>query len=68
MNNMTWLELYTFLNERANDIKNVGSFDWQAPVRVYDNQYGGVHDADLIELYEADSSKVLYIKIEGDIN
>lgn len=31
---MTWLELYNFLYEKANDLKNIGEFDWQEPVLV----------------------------------
>jgi hypothetical protein len=31
---ITWLELYNFLYERANDIKNLGSFDWSEPVTI----------------------------------
>ena len=65
---MKWIDLFQFLNERANDFKNLGQFDWQAQVKVYDNQYGGIHDADLIELYEADGSKQLYIKIDSEGN
>lgn len=51
MNKITWLDLFNFLNERANDFKNLGKFDWQAEVKVYDNQYGGLYSSNLIELY-----------------
>jgi hypothetical protein len=33
---MTWLDLYNFLYERANDVKNPGSFPWQEEVKVFD--------------------------------
>lgn len=33
---MTWLELYNYLYERANDIKNLGSFPWQEKVQAFD--------------------------------
>ena len=33
---MTWLDLYNYLYERANDIKNPGSFPWQEKVKVFD--------------------------------
>lgn len=65
MNNMTWLDLYNFLHQRANDIKNLGKFDWQAKVQVYDNQYGGLYPADLIEMYDQDVRKELYIQIDS---
>ena len=35
-NKMTWLDLYNYLYERANDIKNPGSFPWQEKVKVFD--------------------------------
>jgi hypothetical protein len=31
---MNWLDLYNFLHQRANDIKNLGSFHWQEEVSV----------------------------------
>lgn len=34
--NMTWLDLYNFLHERANDITNLGNFPWQDQVEVFD--------------------------------
>jgi hypothetical protein len=33
---MTWLDLYDYLNKQANLTKNVGEFNWQAQVTVYD--------------------------------
>lgn len=33
---MTWLDLYNFLYERANDVKNAGDFPWQETVEVFD--------------------------------
>ena len=33
---MSWLDLYNYLYERANDIKNPGSFPWQENVKVFD--------------------------------
>lgn len=33
---MTWLDLYNFLHEQANAIKNVGKFPWQEEVKVFD--------------------------------
>ena len=40
MNNMTWLQLYNFLYEKANDNKNFGKMNWQAPVMVHDASTG----------------------------
>jgi hypothetical protein len=40
MNKMTWLDLYTFLHERANNIKAVGTFEWNTPVLIHDADTG----------------------------
>lgn len=40
MNNMTWLDLYNYLYERANSVKAVGTFDWGKPVLVHDANTG----------------------------
>jgi hypothetical protein len=48
-NNMTWLQLYNFLYERANDINSGGSFPWQQPVEVFDFETLGYYPTDFIE-------------------
>lgn len=40
MNKMTWLDLFQFLNERANDMKRLGTFDWNKPVLIHDADTG----------------------------
>lgn len=35
-NKMTWLDLYNFLHEQANNIQNIGKFPWQEEVKVFD--------------------------------
>lgn len=40
MNNMTWLDLYNYLYERANSLNAVGTFDWSRPVLVHDANTG----------------------------
>jgi len=40
MNRLKWIDLFRFLNERASDMPNLGKFDWQAPVIVYDANTG----------------------------
>lgn len=62
---MNWLDLYNFLHQRANDIKNLGKFDWQSKVQVYDNEHGGLYDADLIQMYDQHIKKEIYIQING---
>lgn len=34
---MTWLDLFQFLNERANDFQNLGKFNWQQEISVFNN-------------------------------
>jgi hypothetical protein len=68
MDKMTWLDLYNYLHSQAHDFKNLGKFPWQSKVKVYDNSYGGLFNADLIEFNDA-SEKEVYLKIDsGDDN
>ena len=64
---MKWIDLFQFLNQRANDMKNLGKFDWQSEVEVYDNSYGGLFKADLIEMYDIEETK-FYLKIDSGDN
>jgi hypothetical protein len=47
---MTWLDLYNFLYERANDVKNPGSFPWQEEVKVFDFEALEYYPTDFIQL------------------
>lgn len=40
MNNMTWLDLYNFLYEKANDNRNFGKINWQDSVMIHDANTG----------------------------
>jgi hypothetical protein len=46
MNKMTWLDLYNFLYERANNINAVGTFNWNEPVLVHDANTGDEFSCD----------------------
>jgi len=46
MNKMTWLDLYNFLHDQANDSRNFGHFDWQSPVMVHDASTGEEFNCD----------------------
>jgi hypothetical protein len=61
---MNWLDLYNFLYERAHDMKNLGQFDWQSEVKVYDNAYGELFNADLIE-FDYSNKKEIYLKMDS---
>jgi len=67
MEKMSWLDLYNFLHQQANDIKAFGKFDWQSKVKVYDNAYGGLFSANLIEISEDDKRK-FYLQIDSGDN
>lgn len=46
---MTWLDLYNFLYEQANNIKNHGKFPWQENVEVFDFETLQYYPTDFIE-------------------
>lgn len=50
MTTMKWIDLFQFLNERANDINNVGNFPWQEPVQVFDFETLQYYTTDFIEM------------------
>jgi hypothetical protein len=64
LDKMNWLDLYNFLHQQANDIKAFGKFDWQKDVKVYDNAYGGLFNADLIE-FDDFGRKEFYLNIDS---
>lgn len=33
---MTWLDLYNYLNDKANKVSNIGKFSWQQEIVVFD--------------------------------
>lgn len=46
---MTWLDLYNFLHEQANNIKNIGKFPWQENVEVFDWETLEYYTVDFIQ-------------------
>ena len=47
---MTWLQLYNFLYERANDINSGGNFPWQENVEVFDFETLEYYSTDFIQM------------------
>jgi hypothetical protein len=47
---MKWIDLFQYLNERANDFKNLGKFPWQEEVSVFDFETLGYYPIDFIEM------------------
>ena len=62
---MKWIDLFQFLNERANDYKNLGNFDWQSEIKVFYLNLGEHYDADLIQF---EGEKTISISIDTEIN
>lgn len=58
---MTWLELYSFLNERANNVNAVGTFEWNKSLKVLDNATGELFDCDTYYSQYKDDGLVLII-------
>ena len=50
MSNMKWIDLFSFLNEKANDLKNLGKFPWQEDVSVFDFETLQYYPIDFIEM------------------
>ena len=61
---MKWIDLFQFLNERANDYKNLGKFDWQNEIKVFDMNIGEYYNAELIQFNGENS---ISISIDTDI-
>lgn len=47
---MTWLDMYSFLSDTANNIHNVGNFPWQEKVQVFDFATLAYYQTDFIEM------------------
>lgn len=70
MNKMTWLDLYNFLSERANNINAVGIFDWNKPVLIHDADTGDEFSCDTYYVSDSrgEDRLVLIINIEKIFN
>lgn len=65
-NNMTWLDLYNFLHERANSIQHIGKFPWNSCVVVHDAENGDEYFCDTYNISDSrgDDRFVLVTNIE----
>lgn len=50
MSNMTWLDLYNFLHDQANNSKNFGKFPWSETVQVFDFDTLEYYSTDFIQM------------------
>lgn len=67
MNKMTWLDLYNYLHSQAHDFKNLGKFNWQAPVMIHDASTGEEFNCDtwVISNNSGEDKVVLATNIES---
>lgn len=65
---MTWLDLYNYLSEQANNIKNVGQFPWQETVTVFDFGKLEYFETDFIEMPSGKISLNIDTDTTGDNN
>lgn len=63
MNNLTWIDLFRFLNERASDVRNLGKFDWSAPVIIHDAETGDEYNCDTYYVSDDRSDKERFVLI-----
>jgi len=47
---MKWIDLFQYLNDRANDFKNLGQFPWQEEVQVFDFGTLEYYSTDFIQM------------------
>jgi hypothetical protein len=59
---MTWLDLYSYLYNQANNIENIGKFDWNTPVLIHDAETGNEYDCDT---YIFDDKMTLTINMDS---
>lgn len=57
MSKITWLELYNFLHETANNIHKHGTFDWQNEVTIYDSESDSTKTCDTYYLTDTNGSE-----------
>ena len=65
---MTWLDLYNYLHDKANNIENIGKYDWQKPVTIFDFNSLSSYDVNFttIKLPNNDIAEILSISNKID--
>lgn len=67
MSNMTWLDLYKFLHDQANNLVNIGTFPWNDPINIHDAETGDEFNCDTYYISDnrGDDRVVLMINTEA---
>ena len=60
---MKWIDLFNFLNKQASNIDNIGKFDWQSNIVVFDKDTAEYYDANLLEFNDAAHNDI-YLTID----
>jgi hypothetical protein len=61
MNHITWLDLYNFLYEKANNVKNFGDFDWSQRVIIHNASTGDEHTCDTYLISDSKNQEKLVL-------
>lgn len=61
MNQITWLELYQFLHEKANNVKNFGDFNWSEQVIIHNASTGDEHTCDTYLISDSKNQEKLVL-------
>jgi|688.fasta_scaffold1059487_3 hypothetical protein len=59
---MKWIDLFQFLNEQANNLANIGKFNWQKQVIIYDASSGQSYKCDTYRV--KNNNAVLMINLD----
>lgn len=67
MSKITWLDLYNFLHDQANNINKVGNFNWDTPVVIHDADTGDENNCDVYILGDSNGKDkfVLMYNVEN---
>ena len=63
---MKWIDLFDFLHKQANELKNIGKFNWQDKVVVYDASSGHKYYCDTYRIKNNQVALVINLEKFGD--
>lgn len=63
---MTWLDVYNFLNSKANNVKEIDPNVWSQDVMVYDTETGEERSCDVWEVMNESGEKKLVIAVNDE--
>lgn len=66
MNKMTWLDLYNFLSQKANNIQNLDDYNWGQQVIVHNAETGDEYTADTWVIANSEGKDRLVLVINDE--